>query len=344
MDTPANTNMPTTTNTTLNGQEMRDYLLNSFRSTERSKKVTSRKIQIGYKRTSGGLRLLFDHTTFNGFKEAAAEYYTSEDLLRDYTAQIISVTDAAGEPVECKVKVKGRREQKDSYTVNLFITTASALINGKALDGTFEKKHLPQIASKLNISENSCKTEQTLQQVTDMLAEVVAGNAQSATESSLSAEDQATKSPDTESSAPAVTDESRELVEVSGNKQSATESSLSTEDQAPGTESSTPAQTDENREPISEMESNTEQNTNHGADNSAIQDPEVDFPGTQPLTKDSTSTSKSTTDIAEILATLQALENKYTELLTHQDTMRDEITTLKTELAVEQEKTRVCRM
>ena len=259
-------------------------------------------------------------------------------MLRDYTAQIISVTDAAGEPVECKVKVKGTRDQKDSYTVNLFLTTASALINGKALDGTFEKKHLPQIASKLNISENGCKTEQTLQLVTDMLAEVVAGNAQSATESSLSTEDQATKSPGTESSTPALTDETRELVEVSGNKQSATESSLSTEDQAPGTESSTPAQTDENREPVTETESNTEQNTNHGADNSATQDPEVDFPRTRPHTEDSTPTSKSTTDIAEILATVQALENKYTELLTHQDTMRNEITTLKTELAAEQEK------
>ena len=108
----------------------RPYYLNVQRSLAKKLEATKRNI-VEYRHTDGGVTGQADTVTFELIKEALLVYFDNEK--GDIECKIIESKDKDGNCVQETIKVL-YPNQSDSYTVNLYYTKCSFLVNGRSFD------------------------------------------------------------------------------------------------------------------------------------------------------------------------------------------------------------------
>ena len=133
----------------------KNYTLNIDRTLMKKIKATNRH-SIEYKYTDGGITATLDAISFELFKLSLSEYYSkfpaSKGVIETHFDK-----DKKGNVVQVVYKVKLSEGQ--GYTINLYTTRSSALINGKSTDYFMhnELKHIHQIMS--NVKFNNQKVD-----------------------------------------------------------------------------------------------------------------------------------------------------------------------------------------
>ena len=130
------------------GTEPRYYRLNKDRALDKKLEYTNRE-EIVLEETGGGLKILVNTGTYELLRKATHSYYSSEE--NGFNIQIINGTDSNGLVVDTRYKVsQGRTHQ---YTINLYHTRCSLLINGKN-ENRFTRTDLPNILSQIENQHN----------------------------------------------------------------------------------------------------------------------------------------------------------------------------------------------
>lgn len=120
--------------------EKRDYDLNQCKTENKQHVVTERQEEIVITNTDGGTTLKLNSVLFNELKDRALVYFTADD--RQYKCLHTSVTDTKGNIVESKFKIS--QGKTHLYTLNLYHTKCSALVNGRSTN-RFIDTDLPKI-------------------------------------------------------------------------------------------------------------------------------------------------------------------------------------------------------
>jgi len=107
-------------------REDRQYVLNEDRSMKKKLKSTEFE-PITIQETKGGTRFLLNTGTYEILKNATRKYFF--DNTQNYTYTYIPVNDKKSNEVELKFKVADGKTHL--YTLNMYNTTSSCLINGK---------------------------------------------------------------------------------------------------------------------------------------------------------------------------------------------------------------------
>ena len=147
------------------GAEFRNFELNFRKATRNLEECTDRQ-DIVIERTGGGIVLKLNAGSYQLLKYAARSYYTSESLA--LTCTITPVFDKKGCLIETKYRLtKGR---SGLYTLNLYHTRCSALVNGKA-DQHFIETDLPNIIklAEQNLSDNNTTLSELNNHVSESL-------------------------------------------------------------------------------------------------------------------------------------------------------------------------------
>lgn len=111
-----------------NFNETRDYTLKTDKSMKKKLSATERN-NISVKYTGGGVRFQLNSGTYELFKSATQEYFSVNQ--NDVIYQRFVVADKKGSQVECRYKAF--RGKQHLYTLNLYHTTSSCLVNGKSI-------------------------------------------------------------------------------------------------------------------------------------------------------------------------------------------------------------------
>ena len=106
------------------------YELNVQKSLAKKLEATKRK-NIEYRYTDGGVTGQADAVTFELLKEALLVYFGVEK--KDYKCKITESKDRDGNCVQKTIRVV-YPNQTDSYTLNLYYTKCSFLVNGKSVE------------------------------------------------------------------------------------------------------------------------------------------------------------------------------------------------------------------
>ena len=106
------------------------YELNVQKSLAKKLEATKRK-NIEYRYTDGGVTGQADAVTFELLKEALLVYFGAEK--KDYKCKITESKDRDGNCVQKTIRVV-YPNQTDSYTLNLYYTKCSFLVNGKSVE------------------------------------------------------------------------------------------------------------------------------------------------------------------------------------------------------------------
>ena len=143
-----------TTRESENDLERRDYPLNQSKSMKKKLMATdipSLKLTV----TGGGVKMCLNAGMYELLKTSADAYFTSQDQL---TCKKIQVTDKTGKNVETKYKVMS--DKSGHYTVNLYHTRSSCLVNGKNSDQFF-KSDLPCVFQLIEqkLADENCSID-----------------------------------------------------------------------------------------------------------------------------------------------------------------------------------------
>ena len=130
------------------GIEERDYALNKRKALEK-KLITTRRDDVVVLKTGGGIKFLLNSGMYELFKNSIDEFYTSSDM-KD-TCQKIPVHDKQGNLVETKYKVLSGRQ--GVYTINMYHTKSSCMVNGKQ-SKQFTEVDFPEILQSIKMKED----------------------------------------------------------------------------------------------------------------------------------------------------------------------------------------------
>jgi len=139
-DTGKNEAGASTSITTVTFSEFRNFDMNCSRAEKRLFDCSNRGCDITVEKTGGGIVLKLNAGSYQLIKSAAKEFYTGES--QPLACTITPVFDKKGHQLETKYRLsKGRNSL---YTLNLYHTRCSALINGKC-EQHFIETDFPQI-------------------------------------------------------------------------------------------------------------------------------------------------------------------------------------------------------
>lgn len=126
--TPVCTNIPAST-------IHKQYTLNVNKALAKKLEATNRT-NVEYKRTDGGLTAKADAISFELMKDAILQFYTRlpADLAE---VKVTDSLDNKGNRVQITIKVC-YKNVSDSYTVNVYLTKCSFLVNGKSTERFLE--------------------------------------------------------------------------------------------------------------------------------------------------------------------------------------------------------------
>ena len=141
MSHKANTDIARQSNVNIhNVNSSRDYTLNPDKTLLKKLAATKRQ-QIQYQTTGGGIKATMDAVSFELFRYACSEYYHSHNS-KLFNIKHDKSTDNKGNLVQHTYSVT--INDTSSYTVNIYPTRCSLLINGKATRH-FTETDLPEI-------------------------------------------------------------------------------------------------------------------------------------------------------------------------------------------------------
>ena len=132
--------------------EYRKYELNRGKAVQKKLKFTEREC-ITITETKGGIKAEFNTGTYEIFRKAVHEYITADE--QNFCVQHTEVKDKAGNVVECKYRLS--KSKSSYYTINLYHSKCSTLVNGKQ-SNQFLRKDLPNILSFMEswLAEHNC--------------------------------------------------------------------------------------------------------------------------------------------------------------------------------------------
>jgi hypothetical protein len=119
--------------------EERSYDLNRSKAMKKKKKAAEME-EIVIEETRGGTKIQLNAGTFELLKSAVKNYFSDEESPYNYT--FIPVVDKQGNQVEAKYKVC--QDNCHLYTLNMYFTKSSCLVNGKQA-AQFINTDLPNI-------------------------------------------------------------------------------------------------------------------------------------------------------------------------------------------------------
>lgn len=144
--------------------EERSYDLNRCKAMKKKLSATNECL-LTVTDTGGGVKLSFNTGMYELFRFASDDFYSS-DTMRPQCKKI-TVTDKKGNVVETKYKV---RVNKGHYTLNLYHTTCSSLVNGKCMM-KFVQEDVLEIFSLIEnrLSDNNCTIDQFNEHIKSMI-------------------------------------------------------------------------------------------------------------------------------------------------------------------------------
>ena len=121
----------------------RDYVLNQTAALDKKLKATERQT-VEVIETGGGLRIVLNTGSYELLKVATDEYFSEIENSRK--CKITRVQDKNSAVVETQYKLTAGKSQL--YTLNMYHTRSSCLVNGKKLQ-IFREKDFPEIMHKM---------------------------------------------------------------------------------------------------------------------------------------------------------------------------------------------------
>lgn len=158
MDEPFGTVTPDSSDNEIEfSLEKRDYSLNCNKTKQKHHAALNRPDGVVITQTGGGFTLQLNSVMFHQVKDKAIVFYTDDSS--SYTCHHTTVKDNKGKTVETKFKICSGKSH--IYTLNLYHTKCTALVNGR-LSSVFIDKDLPKlldtIESDMNITGPSTST------------------------------------------------------------------------------------------------------------------------------------------------------------------------------------------
>ena len=130
--------------------EKRSYALNKIKAIDK-KVMCSERSSIQIEETGGGIKIAFNAGTYELVKSVIQEFYAND--CKQYTYSHIPVFDSRENLVEIKYKVAKGKSQL--YTLNMYNTKCSCLVNGKQ-PHQFTNIDLPNMLTKLQTQLQLC--------------------------------------------------------------------------------------------------------------------------------------------------------------------------------------------
>ncbi|XP_053384722.1 uncharacterized protein LOC128550211 [Mercenaria mercenaria] len=145
--------------------ENKQYELNREKAL-RKKLAASNYEELSIIHTGGGVKLQMNAGMYELFKYAAQNYYTSEAMVKKTIPT--NVIDKKQNNVETRYKISTGK--LSHYTLNLYHTTSSVLVNGKGVN-QFLNTDVTEILSSLerNIAENDCSVNNFNKQIKKLI-------------------------------------------------------------------------------------------------------------------------------------------------------------------------------
>ena len=135
--------------------EQRKYKLNEQRAVKKKLNATNREVA-EITNTGGGVKINLNTGAYELLKCSAEEFYSGD--IGDFSSQKIPVMDKKGHIVETKFKISCGKSPV--YTLNMYHTKSSCLVNGKHVQH-FIDNHLPQLINAIECKLDSGNTSVT---------------------------------------------------------------------------------------------------------------------------------------------------------------------------------------
>lgn len=111
-----------------NHEYTNDYTLNIEKSLKKKLESTKRT-EITYELTNGGITAKLDAVTFELFIYACEQYYSIQTSNCEYSKSV--ATDKAGNTVQYTYHISRKQPESSNFTINAYLTKCSLLINGR---------------------------------------------------------------------------------------------------------------------------------------------------------------------------------------------------------------------
>ena len=137
----------------------RPYDLNKMKSLQKKQEACSRCMFTSQERANGRLRLTLSTAAYEVFRATVDKLYSSNSIhheFRDFYAKHKSNTDRSGTAVvDENYRIFNRLKngncgQRLKFTINMYHTTSTVLINGSQALSIFDDIHLPIIISYMS--------------------------------------------------------------------------------------------------------------------------------------------------------------------------------------------------
>ena len=143
----------------------RNYKIDQPRAIEKKLKATERQT-VELIETEGGLRIVLNTGSYELLKNATEKYFSELDDGRK--CKIVQVNDQRGAIVESQFKLSSGKTSL--YTMNLYNTTSSCLVNGKKTH-IFRDKDFPQIIE--NIEQTLILNNTTSSEINENIRQMI---------------------------------------------------------------------------------------------------------------------------------------------------------------------------
>ena len=126
-----------------------NYNLNEDKTIKKKLDQCDRESPISFKLTGGGLRLWCQTGAYEILKEAVQKWYNNQDSTKAF---LTKKEDKHGSIVEITYRITKSADGSHLYSVNMYHTKSSALVNGRHLE-VFMEKELPAVLHLLKANK-----------------------------------------------------------------------------------------------------------------------------------------------------------------------------------------------
>lgn len=160
--------------------EQRPFDINKARALVKKLRATSKEA-VTRQDTGGGIRLMFNAGMYELFKYSAETFYDSGKL--PFSCNKKPVCDRQGNIIETKYKLTSGRQCV--YTLNMYHTTSSCLINGKQTD-QFTDFHFHKMVQLIQdkMSRSNTSVSEINDVIRDLVSSVISSSSDDSTETS----------------------------------------------------------------------------------------------------------------------------------------------------------------
>ncbi len=154
-----------------------DYNLSEGKALQKKLDACRRPTVLAQPKNKGQLRLIFSAAGFEVIREILYDMYIKNpdsDLMKDFSGKHVKARDKNGAIVHERYSIYNKLKSGDTgsrlkFTINLYYTTSSALVNGKFANEIFVATHIPIIEKKLASYQDISALDKKFEKILDSL-------------------------------------------------------------------------------------------------------------------------------------------------------------------------------